>query len=183
MMFDAHANLVRSGHFVMASGHHGDRWLDLELLFNDPATLQPMIVALGRRLARYTPDTVCGPLSGGALLAYAIAQRFGWQFVFTEPHASSFAVPAALIPRLAGRRIAIVDDAINAGSALEATYADLCRHGATCVGIGTLFALGSAPAKAAAAMRLPMETLSRIPNNLWMPDECPLCRSGVLLDA
>lgn len=47
-----------------------------------------------------------------------------------------YRIPGALAERVAGKRFAIVDDVMSAGSALRGTYADLRAHGATCVVAG-----------------------------------------------
>ncbi len=42
----------REGHFVFESGHHGQVWLDLELLFIRPERVQPLAEALADRQER-----------------------------------------------------------------------------------------------------------------------------------
>src|SRR5688500_391042 len=50
---------AREGHFLLESGHHGDRWLDLETLCVDVAAVRDVARRLSRRLARYPIDAVC----------------------------------------------------------------------------------------------------------------------------
>ena len=42
----------REGHFVYESGHHGQVWLDLELLFRRPDRVRPLAEGLADRLRR-----------------------------------------------------------------------------------------------------------------------------------
>ena len=58
----------REGHFVFESGHHGQLWLDLELLFLRPERMQPLAEALADRLRAYQPSALCGPLVEGAFV-------------------------------------------------------------------------------------------------------------------
>jgi orotate phosphoribosyltransferase len=82
-----------------------------------------------------------------------------------------------------GKRVAIVNDVINAGSAVKGTYEDLRRCGATVVAIGALLVLGSAASEFAADRGIDLVSLAALPNNLWTAGECPLCEAGVpLLD-
>ena len=178
---------MRTGHFVMASGHHGRLWLDLDLLFKRPAMLAPMVLDLGIRLRRHDPNAICGPASGGAFLAYALAQALDLEFFFAERSQAAdgsptYSVPASLRPCVFRKRVAIVDDVINAGSAVRSTRDDLLLHGGLCVAVGTLVTLGSCPTVALAEMHLPLETLAHLPNQLWSPRDCPLCERGVPLD-
>src|SRR5881409_3137438 len=83
--------------------------------------------------------------------------------------------------RVRDKRFAIVDDAISAGSAVRATYTELQGHGAEPVVIGALLVLGSAASPYFAERGVPIEAVSRVPFDLWVPAECPLCASGQAL--
>ena len=63
----------RHGHFDLGTGYHGDLWLDLDALFARPALLRPHVRSLAERLRELRVDAVCGPMEGGAFLAYALA--------------------------------------------------------------------------------------------------------------
>ena len=69
------------GHFDLGTGYHGDLWLDLDALFLRPALLRPNVRWLAERLTQHAPDAVCGPLEGGAFLAYAVADRLQVAFL------------------------------------------------------------------------------------------------------
>lgn len=75
---------ARSGHFRLESGHHTDRWLDLERLFIEPAMLRPFVEKLAGKLSAHRPDLICGPMTGGALLAELIADHLGTRFAFAQ---------------------------------------------------------------------------------------------------
>jgi len=122
---------ARNGHFLLESGHHGDLWLDLELLCLQPARIQPFASALARRLAEHRVDAVCGPLVEGAFVGLMTAQELGVEFFYTEPcrqaddgelYSMAYRLPTALRERISGKRVAIVNDVINAGSAVRGTY-------------------------------------------------------------
>ena len=90
----------------------------------------------------------------------------------------SYRIPDGLRRDLEGRRILLVDDAANAGSALLATQADVLACGGQPVGCASLIALGDAPARIAAATGVPFYRLATIERSLWLPDLCPLCAAG-----
>jgi hypothetical protein len=68
-----------------------------------------------------------------------------------------------------GKRVAIVNDVINAGSAVIGTFTGLQSIGANVVAIGALLALGDTIRAFAADKHLPLELLKHMPNNLWAP--------------
>ena len=181
----------RRGHFQMESGYHSERWFDLDSLFDQPEKLKPFAGELGRRLASHGINAICGPVTGGATLAGIIGRELGLEFFaaerFVDPRATGlfpvhYQGPAAARERVRGRRIAIVDDAISAGSAVRGTYADLMACGARPAALGALFVFGAAAGKFAAEKALPLEAIAQIEYGLWQPADCPLCRAGVAVE-
>jgi orotate phosphoribosyltransferase len=182
----------RTGHFRLESGHHGELWLDLERLCLRPAPVRRLAAELARRLASHRIEAVCAPLVEGAFVGLFVAEALGVPFTYSERGADApgeslfparYAVPGALRAELVGRRVAIANDVVNAGSAVRATAADLVRLGAQPVALGTLAVLGAAAAELAARERLALVALAEFPNALWKPADCPLCARGVALSA
>jgi orotate phosphoribosyltransferase len=176
--------LAQRGHFRYESGHHGDLWLDLDALVVDASALQGWAAALAPQAAACRPEVVCGPLTGGAFVAQALAATLGAAFVFAERRLVEgnveYRIPDALRPRLAGRRVVLADDAVNAGSALLATLDDARRGGAELAGFASLITLGDAAA-IAARHRVPFVHLVALERALWPAQQCPLCAAGVPL--
>jgi orotate phosphoribosyltransferase len=182
---------ARKGHFKLESGHHGDLWLDLDLLFLRPRFVRRFAIELARRLARHNLAAVCGPLVGGALLAQTIAAELDVEFCYTERfvlpqhdalYPVEYRLPHILRQRVHGKDVAIVDDVINAGSAVRGTLADLQSCGARPVVIGALLVLGSAAPRFFAGQDIPLESIAYLSSGLWAPSECPLCASQTPLE-
>jgi orotate phosphoribosyltransferase len=181
----------RAGHFRLESGHHGEQWLNLDALFLWPGRLDRFVATLAERLAVHGAEVFCGPLVGGAFVAERVAAELDAAFVYVErvvepdldaPVSVTYRVPSGLRGPVAGKRVAVVDDAINAGSAVGGSVADLRRCGAEVVALGALLALGDTARAYAAAQGLPLETVATVPNTIWEPDECPHCAAGVILE-
>jgi orotate phosphoribosyltransferase len=181
---------ARDGHFRFESGHHGELLLDLDGLFWVPLALESPAAELAARLAAYGVQAVVGPLTGGALLAHLVAARLGVAFAAAERHAHDpaalysavYRLPAAVRPRLRGLRVAVVDDVVNAGSAVRSTVAAVRDAGADPVAVGALLRLGDAALRGDGVGDLPLETLDVWPHALWEPPDCPLCVRGVPLE-
>jgi orotate phosphoribosyltransferase len=181
---------ARRGHFRLESGHHGELWLDLERLCLSPRPIQHAAARLAQRLAPHAAQVVCGPLVEGAFLALLVAAELDLPFTYSERLAAPqpralypwrYGIPRALRGELAGRRIAIVSDVINGGSALRGTLQDLRACEARPVAVGALLALGPQAARIAAEHELRLEALESRPHSIWRPAECPLCARGVPL--
>jgi orotate phosphoribosyltransferase len=183
----------RRGHFHLESGHHGELWLDLDALFLRPARLTPFVADLAERVSGIgNVDAVCGPLFGGALVASAVAATLDCELYVAEQvqraddgselYAARYEVPQAIRGHLRGRRVAVIDDVINAGSATRATVADLRAAGAEVVAIGALLVLGSRVAEYAAQEGFELVRVAAMEQRIWEPASCPLCAAGEPLE-
>ena len=171
----------RRGHFDLGTGYHGDLWLDLDALFLRPSRLRPYVEWLAERLREHSPDAVCGPLEGGAFLAYAVADLLGVAFLpgYRSPgQATGYHLPS--VPGgIGGWRVAVVDDAVNAGTAVAACLRELRAQGAVPVAVAALLALGEATAMVPARLGVPSYPAGTIPSRAWPARECPLCADGI----
>ena len=173
-----------SGHFVYESGHHGDLWVDLLRLSSRAPLLRACASEVARLARPQAPELLCGPLVGGAFLAQFTASELGLPAVLAEKVVEDdmrYRVPPSLRSLVAGKRVLLVDDAINAGAAGRSTARDLKEAGARVVAVGTLLAMGDGGERLAAELGVPLHALARRERNLWRPDECALCRKGIPL--
>jgi orotate phosphoribosyltransferase len=185
---------IRSGHFLLESGYHSNLWFSLDSLLVDTTAMNPLVVALADKLRPHQVTAVCGPMLGGAFLALAVARELGVRFYFaTGPYHTSaseglfkarYSLPHEQRMRVRGERVALVDDAISAGSSVLATKAALDESDASAVVIGTLFTLGTAGRTYFENVGIPLEALSHREFTMWKPAECPMCAAGApLIDA
>ena len=174
----------------MESGYHSALWLDLAPLFADGGRVARFVEPLVVALRPLRVDAVCGPLVGGAFLAQLVAQALGVDFWYTERFVPAgatgmyqvrYLLPPALAAHAAGKRVAMVDDVMSAGSALRGTLATVEAHGATAVAAGALLVLGSVGATFFAERGIPVVAVAREEYASWLPADCPLCSEGVPL--
>lgn len=106
--------------------------------------IQPFVTQLAGRLLQHKVEVVCGPLVEGAFIALLVSLELGCDFVYAERFANvaleslfpvEYRLPGALHSAVKGKRVAIVNDVISAGSAvrgaafdLQATGADVVSH-------------------------------------------------------
>ena len=180
----------RRGHFDLGTGYHGDLWLDLDALFLRPSLLRPDVRVLADRLREHRVDAVCGPMEGGAFLAYALAELMAVAFLpaYRVPASDAAAVTAYRLAQtggdgegIGGWRVAIADDAVNAGTAVRACAAQLRDHGAVPVAVAALLAVGPARQVVPAALSVPFYAVDTVQSQAWRPEDCPLCGDGIPL--
>ena len=191
------ALVVRQGHFRLESGLHADRWIELDAWFVDPSALASELDALATLLAPYRPTAICGPLTGGAFVAQALAMRMDTHFYFTgrvdgataDPSSTDalfdarYALPDDVRTRAANERFAIVDDVISAGSSARATVDALTSTGASIAVVGAMLVLGRRAVDHFEATGLPLVASRYEAFDCWTREDCPLCAKGIALDA
>jgi orotate phosphoribosyltransferase len=179
---------ARKGHFLLESGHHGELWLDLELLCLRPERIRPQAAQIAARLAAHNVEVVCVE---GAFVALMVAEKLGLPFTYAERFAVvsrdalypvQYRLPRALRDVVRGKRVAIVNDVVNVGSAIRGTFADLQACGAQPVAIAALVVLGQSAATFAADHKLSLEKMASLPNEIWIPADCPLCSRSIPLE-
>ncbi len=180
----------RQGHFLLESGYHCNLWLELDRLFIGARALMPFAADLAIRLRAYDIGAVCGPLTGGAFLAQAIALHLDIDFFYSHRVVSQqsgmfpvrYLLPHAQRQVVEGVRVAVVDDAISGGSAARGTVESLEAAGATVAAIGALFTLSDTAPRYFAERGIAYETNATLDSQLWAPDDCPLCAAGMPLE-
>jgi orotate phosphoribosyltransferase len=183
---------AREGHFRLESGYHAGLWLDLDALFAHASRIDPFVDALVAALRLYRIDIVCGALVGGAFLAQLLARRLDAMFCFTERlmptdavglYSASYRLPPAFAATMRGKRVAVVDDVMSAGSAMIGSYTAVREDGGVPVVAAALMVLGSTGESFFVRHQLPVEAVIRRDFDLWSPSECPMCAASVPLEA
>lgn len=173
--------LIERGHVVYESGHHGDAVLRLGLLTVDAFRLDRWASSLARECRPWVPEVAAGPLAGGAIVGQRVAAALGVAFVPIDRQADGGAVryeiPPELQPVVAGRRVVVVDDAINAGVAVVAAGSRLNGLGASVVGAAAIIVRNPHPSLAIDGRPIPVASLFGLQWSSWSPDDCPLCSS------
>jgi len=80
----------QNGHFKFESGHHGTKWLELDLLFYHPEKIDPVVEELSGQIMKFTPEVVCRPFEEGAFLALLVALKLGISFTYASRSNNTF---------------------------------------------------------------------------------------------
>ena len=119
--------------------------MDLETFFLNPSQVLPFAAQIASKLFAYDIDVVCGPLNEGAFVALMVAADLHCDFAYAERFAHpqqnqlypiEYRLPKASHRMVKGKKVAIVNDVISAGSAVRGTFADLGALGAEVVAVG-----------------------------------------------
>ena len=162
------------GHFTYASGRHGRQFLQAARVLQHPDHTEQLCKAMADRFADDGIELVCGPATGGNILAYETARHLGCRSVFTEKEdGGTMAVKRGL--RIEpGTRVLVVEDIITTGGSVKKTITHLRERGAEVVGVSVLIDRSAGEA----AFDTRFEPLAKLDMESWDPDGCVLCKEG-----
>jgi orotate phosphoribosyltransferase len=180
--------LLEGDHFVYISGQHGSGWIDKDAVY--PHTERTS--ALGALIAQAVPgegiEVVCGPATGGLILAQWVAHHLGVLAVFgehgeipqDEHHAEGkrpFVIRRGYDRLVAERRVLVVDDVVNTGFSIRGTIDAVRSHGGVVEVAASVCNRGALAPERIGVERL--VDLTDIELDSWPREQCPLCREGV----
>lgn len=168
------------GHFLYTSGRHGKQFLQAARVLQYPQHAEQLGRFLAERFAADHIDLVCGPATGGIVLAYEVARCLGCRAAYTEKDENGNMVLRRGFLLRAGERVLVVEDITTTGGSVKKSIRHLQSRGAEVVGVGVLIDRSGGEAQFGCRF----EPLARIAMESYQPENCPLCAAGVpLMDA
>jgi orotate phosphoribosyltransferase len=165
---------LRRGHFLLSSGRHSETYVEKARVFEDPG----ITIRLGNQIASWYPevDVVVSPAVGAIPLGFAVALAAGARFVYAERREDRMALRRGF-RLMEGERALVVEDVVTTGGSAGEVHALVASSGAHPLGVAALVDRSSA------AMAFPLRALSRVEAPSFEPQECPLCRRGLPVEA
>ena len=158
-----------SGHFVLTSGYHSDRYFEKFHVLREPRHVEALCRELAARLADVKPDVVVGPTTLGVLLAYEVAKHLGVPAAYAERGADGKRFLRRPEHLRAGQRALVVDDILTTGGSVRECIELVDTVGASLCGVGLLVD------RSGGAVTFPAPTVSLLTLNVekYAPDALP----------
>jgi len=157
------------GHFLYASGRHGRQFLQAARVLQYPEHTGRLCKAMADHFAGSGVDLVCGPATGGILLAYETARHLGCRSVFAEKDGEGGMAVKRGFHLKAGSRCLVVEDIVTTGGSVHKTIDHLRARGVEVVGVGVLVDRSGGEA----AFDCPFHALATIQMDSYAPDALP----------
>lgn len=177
--------LIPNGHFVGTSGRHMDTYINKDALF--PHTKQASKV--GRLFAERFKDTgidvVVAPALGGIILsqwtAYHLSELTGREVlgIYTEKTPEKDQVFTRGYDRyVKGKKVLIIEDLTTTGGSVMKVIQSVKNAGG--IAVEACVMVNKDPEQVnATTLGIPFSSLGEYPVPSYVPEECPLCKSGV----
>jgi orotate phosphoribosyltransferase len=184
LLTEAHA-ILEDDHFVYISGDHGSGWIDKDAIYPHTERIERLCRDMANEVRGWGAEAVCGPATGGLIVAEWTAHELGALSVFAEhdPAPQEGAPRGRFVLRrgydrvVSGRRVLVVDDIVNTGLSLHQTTEAVRSAGGQVIGAACLVSRGNVDAAGLGVSRFVCLLEYRIP--AWPASACPLCRAGV----
>lgn len=177
----AEIDAIRSGHFLYASGKHGDTYLEKFNMLRNPEATMNACAFFADRFRDEKIDVVVGPTTGGVILAFETARQLGVAAAYAER--ASDGSSGREIRRgttfAPGSRVLVVDDIMTTGGSIRETLAALEDHPVEVVAVGVLV---DRSAGATTFGDVPLVAIASQKFDAWDADACPLCEQGIPLE-
>ena len=157
-----------TGHFILSSGLHSDRFIQKFRIFEDPPTAEAVCGALAEALRPAKPQVVVSAAIGGVIPGYIVARQLGVRDIFAEKEGGKPLLRRgfALAP---GERVAVVEDVMTTGVSTGEVIEIVEAAGA---------AVGPIVKRGKPKLAYPVTALLDLPLADYPPEACPLCRRG-----
>ncbi len=162
-----------TGHFLLSSGLHSDRYLQSALVLQQPDLATKLCAALAKNFADMKIDLVIAPALGGVFVSHETARALGVRALFAER------VNGELVLRRGfsikpGERVLVVEDVITTGKSTKETINVAAKAGGVVVAAGSLVDRSNGKAD----IGVPYKSLVTLDVPTYTAETCPLCKSG-----
>lgn len=161
-----------TGHFVLSSGLHSDRFIQKFRIFEDPPTAELICGALADLMRASQPQVVVSAAVGGVIPGYVVAKALGVRDIFSEKE-NGVATLRRGFSISPGERVAVVEDVMTTGKSTAEILDVVQRSGGETVAIGAVVKRGRVN------LPLPVTALLDLPLADSTPEACDLCKRGV----
>ena len=171
----ADTGALLEGHFLLSSGLHSNRYIQCAKLLMHPNHATWAGEKLAEKLQGAQIDMVVSPAIGGIVIGQEVAKALGLPHIFVEKENS--------VPTLrrgfsidAGAKAVIVEDVVTTGKSTREVIGVLEQAGAEVVACCAMVDRGGSE-----NIAQPFHALAKFQIEVFTPEDCPLCKSGIQL--
>jgi orotate phosphoribosyltransferase len=173
-------NVLKTGHFLLTSGLHSDKYFEKFRILENPELVQMFGKMIADHFQNKNISIVCGPTTGGVIIAYEVARQMNLKCIFAESRPNE---PGRVIRRgfsvPDNAKILVVDDILTTGGSIQETIEALKPFPGKVTGISVLIDRST-------NLELGVEDFFacyKIPVKNYQPENCPSCKDNVPLQA
>ena len=166
------------GHFKLTSGRHSNTYFQCAKVLQYPEHLTAVCSSIARHFADKNIETVISPAIGGIVVGTEVGRLLGVKTIFAERKDGIMTIRRGFILD-PNERVLVIEDVITTGGSVAEVIELIKRSCASLVGVGSVVDRSNGRVRLADDQFsvLSMEVIS------YTPEDCPLCKEGVAIDA
>lgn len=168
--------VLKEGHFLLSSGLHSQYYFEKFRIIEHPALLTKFCALIKEKFKNKKIDIVCGPTTGGAIIAYELARQLNKRLVIAEKESEKRVIKRGFVIKKTDH-VLIVDDVLTTGNSIRETINALKPFGCKIVGIAVLI---DRSVKKIKDFKYYAVYRKEIP--VFNKEECPLCKKYIPLE-
>lgn len=193
------AGAAMTGHFLLASGEHSEKYIDKKAIFRDPNLTNRLCTMLADKIAdRYTGEVtsakikaICGPAEGGNVVAYYTMQALKrlpkWNkilYLHTTKRQEGFGFSPDDQKKIKGMEIVIAEDVLTTGSYALRIAEVFTALGGKIVCLGALWNRGLVRPEGVGGIEIISLINKELPSwSATRKNPCKLCKKGIPINA
>lgn len=162
-----------SGHFLLSSGLHSDRYLQSALVLQQPDIATRLCAAMAASFKNDRIEVVIAPALGGVFVSHETARALGVRALFAERVNGELTLRRGFTIR-PGERVLVVEDVITTGKSTRETIEVVRKAGGTAVAAASLVDRSGGKAE----LGVPYRSLVTLDVPTYTAEACPLCKAG-----
>lgn len=162
-----------SGHFLLSSGLHSDRYLQSALVLQQPDIATKLCAALAQPFRDERIEAVIAPALGGVFVSHETARALGVRALFAERVNGVLTLRRGFSIKQ-GERVLVVEDVITTGKSTKETIEVVKQAGGLAVAAASLVDRSGGKAE----LGVPYRSLVTLEVPSYTTETCPLCKAG-----
>jgi orotate phosphoribosyltransferase len=162
-----------SGHFLLSSGLHSDRYLQSALVLQQPDIAAKLCAELAAHFKDQRIEAVIAPALGGVFVSHETARALGVRALFAERINGELTLRRGFTIR-PGERVLVVEDVITTGKSTRETIEVVKKAGGMVIAAASLVDRSGGKAE----LGVPYQSLVTLDVPSYAPESCPMCRAG-----
>lgn len=170
------AGVLMSGHFLLTSGRHSDRYMQCAKLFTYPEYSERLTKELTKKIQGVDIECVASPAIGGIIIGYCMAKHLGKRNIFAERQDSEMTFRRGFEIKK-GEKCLVVEDVVTTGGSVKEVIQSINNNGGQVVGAASLVDRSGGKAD----FGVPFYSLVSVEIQSYEPADCPICKEGIPL--
>jgi orotate phosphoribosyltransferase len=162
-----------SGHFLLSSGLHSDRYLQSALVLQQPDIATKLCAELAAYFKDQRIEAVIAPALGGVFVSHETARALGVRALFAERVNGELTLRRGFTIK-PGERVLVVEDVITTGKSTRETIEVVKKAGGKVIAAASLVDRSGGKAD----LGVPYRSLVTLDVPSYAAESCPMCKAG-----